>query len=117
VPQVREVMGLVVAHAQRAATFDKKLYVVYVINDVVHRCKKVREAGAGAGSAGDEANSAESIVAGIRDHLPTLLRSALQTQDAVPAQKDRIIKVLKLWADRDIFERSVVGRIEVRLQR
>ena len=110
-------MGLIVAHAQRSATFDKKLFIVYVINDVVHRCKKVREAaaaGSGAGASDTEARNVASIVSGIRDHLPLLLRHTLQTPGAAPAQQDRIIKVLKLWADRGIFEQAVVNRIEVR---
>jgi hypothetical protein len=71
----------------------------------VHHCKKHREA--------DPADAPSlSIMGAIEDYLPALLRSTLQTVDATQAKRDKTIKVLKLWAAREIFTPESVAQIE-----
>ena len=109
----RECSALMLEHAASALTFDQKLYMLYVINDVVHQAKRKVDAGMATADVTEKEEGAVGleILHAVEDHLPLILRGVLTTDGATDAQKDRVFKVVKLWVARAIYEQTTIDRI------
>jgi hypothetical protein len=100
------VMKRMLAFARDESNFDKKLYMVYVLNDVLHQCKAKHQA------SGEGGESAAQILKATCMYLPLFMRYTLNTAGAGEAQKGRILKVLKLWGERQILDAAYVATVE-----
>jgi len=76
------------------------LYIVYLINDVLHHSTKKRI----------EPAVLDDLSAALQPNLGYILRTTYQNQPQ--ETQDRLMKVLNIWAARSIYDDATVAQIE-----
>jgi hypothetical protein len=95
----RKLRELARAPGQEAA--DRRLYLIYLINDLLHFCLKKR---------GEDVSRLDPFSATLLSRLPTILRAAYVGQDA--ETQERLLRVVRLWGSRQIFDGSEIDLLE-----
>jgi len=79
---------------------DKKLFIIYLINDILHHSQKDRM----------QISALDDFAVAYDPQLKYIFRAA-HTGNTTSNQ-ERIVKVLHLWADREIYDGVVTNRVE-----
>eukprot|EP01095_Lingulamoeba_sp_RSL-Kostka_P011321 TRINITY_DN4271_c3_g2_i1.p1 TRINITY_DN4271_c3_g2~~TRINITY_DN4271_c3_g2_i1.p1 ORF type:complete len:227 (+),score=85.12 TRINITY_DN4271_c3_g2_i1:98-778(+) len=83
---------------------DQKIHVVYLLNDVLFHCTKLRTSD----------GQLDNLSACILDKIIPILQSSFNSSDM--DKQEKIIKILQLWKKRNIFEGHIVEQIELALR-
>eukprot|EP00736_Rhodelphis_marinus_P014260 Rmarinus@m.29016 len=83
--------------------FDTKIHFVYVINDVLHNCKARRDKGD---------VSFEPLQVAIGEQLARILWDAMHNPRPDNESEQKILKVILLWKNREIFSPETMSAIE-----
>jgi len=100
IPHSNSIIRRIAVHVKREPDSKRKLIFIYLISDCLHHSLKLRPLEGGL----DEFSQA------VLDHLVPLLRPAYYDQSE--DMKGKIIKVIRLWEDRSIFDTKILKKIE-----
>ncbi|KAF9934791.1 hypothetical protein FBU30_000085 [Linnemannia zychae] len=95
-------MRAMVSIAISRKTFEEKLHIIYLTNDVLSHCERKQQ---------------QWIKNAIHPHLVPLLRVAYFFPGTDDAHRQRVIKVLDIWRNREFFPPSIVDSMEMNVKR
>ncbi|KAK3842712.1 MAG: hypothetical protein J3R72DRAFT_442264, partial [Linnemannia gamsii] len=102
-PQQYDVlMRSIVNIAISRKTFDEKLHIVYLANDILSHCERKQQ---------------QWIKEAIHPHLVPMLRAAYFFPGIDEGQRQRVIKVLDIWRNREFFPPPMIDSMEMHVKR
>ncbi|KAG9072038.1 hypothetical protein KI688_006260 [Linnemannia hyalina] len=82
-------------------TFDEKLHIVYLTNDILSHCERKQQ---------------QWIKEAIHPNLVPMLRAAYFFPGVDDGQRQRVIKVLDIWRNREFFPPAMIDSMEMNPQ-
>jgi len=97
---------LLAAHMQslQGQSFDRKLHLVYLVSDILHAFLKKREV----------KTEVDPFCAGLGPHLYAIFDIAFRGHST--EDQDKVVKVVRLWGQRDIYPEVVVRELEAKMK-
>ncbi|KAF8944250.1 hypothetical protein BGZ47_004483 [Haplosporangium gracile] len=83
-------------------TFDEKLHIVYLTNDILSHCERKQQ---------------QWIKEAIHPNLVPMLRAAYFFPGIDDGQRQRVIKVLDIWRNREFFPAAMIDSMEMHVKR
>ncbi|KAF9144356.1 hypothetical protein BGX30_013064 [Mortierella sp. GBA39] len=82
-------------------TFDEKLHIVYLTNDILSHCERKQQ---------------QWIKEAIHPNLVPMLRAAYFFPGVDDGQRQRVIKVLDIWRSREFFPPAMIDSMEMHVK-
>lgn len=90
--------------ALQGAPFERKLWLVYLLNDIAHAFSKKRV----------NKSEVDQFCAGLGPHLLAIFDTAFRGHP--PDDQDKVVKVVRLWGQREIYPDAVVKDLETKMR-
>jgi len=96
----RDMASFIRARSEKLQDFEQKLNVVYLIHDVLYHTFRNRQ----------NPLELDDYATAFEPHLGFILKAAFEAQP--PENQEKVIKVLKLWEEKQIFDTKIIKRMD-----